>query len=194
MNMKKISALVLALAMAMSLCVSASATALDPNRNTVSQVPDSSTTIDVTGKYVNKAAKTYSVDIEWGSMAFTYTINDTAVWDPVNHVYTAGTGDSVGTWSCNDPLGDRITVTNNSNAPVKLNFITQGAEPAPGTSYGNVSITVDGIAADTILKSADGNVVDTVVNGTVVLSGALNNTVTTPTKLFTLTVELTAAD
>lgn len=177
MNMKKISALVLALAMAMSLCVSASATALDPHK--ITDLPGG-TSFDVTGKYVNNNDPTYSVDITWGSMVFTYTINNTAVWDPAKHEYTAGTGDSVGTWSCSEGA-DKVTVTNNSNAPVEVNTVIEypallSGEPLPYT------VSLSGIDADKILASAENNNDGLSVTGTVSVSGALDNSAATSFK------------
>lgn len=181
MNMKKISALVLALAMAMSLCVSASATAIDPSpaKTTIDSLPGYHS-FDVTGKYVNNNDPTYSVDITWGSMVFTYTINDTAVWDPVKHEYTAGTGESVGTWSC-DNGADKVTVTNNSNAQVKVNTVIEYPALLPGETL-PYTVSLSGIDADKILASAENNSDGLSVTGTVSVSGTLDNSAATSSK------------
>lgn len=67
----------------------------------------------VTGEYKTfKPAEVYSVDIEWGSMSFTYN-EPQKVWDTKKLKYVSGKG----TWSC-DEGANAITVTNHSNAPI----------------------------------------------------------------------------
>lgn len=58
----------------------------------------------------------YSVDVDWGSMEFTYTTSG-AIWDPENHLYTGGTA----AWSCAQDA-NKITVTNHSNTAVQVSL------------------------------------------------------------------------
>lgn len=71
-------------------------------------------TKDVVGTYQSAVAPdtVYSVDIEWGSMSFTYT-EAQEVWDPTKLKYVSGGGE----WSCAEGA-NAVTVTNHSNATV----------------------------------------------------------------------------
>lgn len=50
-----------------------------------------------------------SVDIQWGSLAFTY--EETKVWNPKTHIYETG---EAGGWTT-EANGDQITIVNHSN-------------------------------------------------------------------------------
>ena len=130
MNMKKLSAAVLALAMAMSLCVTAFATEPQSPSTIESVTGNNSLAINVKGSVTGNAAdeNVYSVKIEWGAMTFTFKTADGAKWDPESHTYkTSGTGDAAyGSWSFaaakdSDSLaGNEVKVTNHSNKPVNV--------------------------------------------------------------------------
>lgn len=75
-----------------------------------------SSSVDVTAKYsAATATDIYSVNIEWGSMAFEYK-EESRVWNPETHKYDV-TGTSP--WSCADGANE-VKVTNHSNNPVTV--------------------------------------------------------------------------
>lgn len=80
---------------------------------------DESQTIDVKAKAVlSETPTTYSVDIEWDNMTFTYT--RAQEWNPSTHTYEEN-----GKWENTDA---DITVTNHSNASVSVNVTYNAAE------------------------------------------------------------------
>ena len=72
--------------------------------------------IDVKAKYsvVSTTPASYSVDLRWTDMTFTYTREDTHIWDPLTHTYKVG---SKSGW---DKARGSITVTNHSNVDVQV--------------------------------------------------------------------------
>ena len=72
--------------------------------------------IDVKAKYtvVSTTPASYSVDLRWTDMTFTYTREDTHIWDPLTHTYKTG---SKSGW---DRTRGSITVTNHSNVDVQV--------------------------------------------------------------------------
>ena len=107
--MKKMFTLILALAMMTALSVPAFAASGSANVTTIPETTP--TTISVTGIYaLAPVATTYSVDLEWGAMEFTYTA--ASKWDPATQTVVEDTT-KTGTWTAN---GNTITVTNKSNA------------------------------------------------------------------------------
>lgn len=72
--------------------------------------------IDVRAKYsvVSTTPASYSVDLRWTDMTFTYTREDTHIWDPLTHTYKVG---SKSGW---DSTRGSITVTNHSNVDVQV--------------------------------------------------------------------------
>lgn len=72
--------------------------------------------IDVNVKFQSTSVTpaSYSVDIRWTDMTFTYTKEDTRIWDPVNHAYK--TRSRTG-W---DRTKGTVTVTNHSNVDVRV--------------------------------------------------------------------------
>ena len=122
----------------------------------------------------------YSVDITWGSMAFTYSEGSSPTWNPATHTYSSG---GTGGWSHN---GNKITVTNHSNTKVTANLTytpETGYEGISG-SFGNKSTMDLATAVDTPVTSAP---TDTAA---LTLSGTLASTVTRPTKIGTITVTI----
>ncbi|MBQ9852296.1 MAG: hypothetical protein IJO37_05215 [Ruminiclostridium sp.] len=73
---------------------------------------------DVTVTYQSSASDVtvYSVDIEWGSMDFSYTVSD-RTWNPSSHSYSGGTGK----WSCATGA-NIVTITNHSNSDINCKF------------------------------------------------------------------------
>jgi hypothetical protein len=77
--------------------------------------PGESDSKDVTADYNGTAPETvYSVEITWGSLAFTYNAENVGTWNPDEYVYEGSVGES---WTCEEGA-NRITVTNHSNAAV----------------------------------------------------------------------------
>lgn len=177
--MKKKTALVLTLAMVFSLApLSAYADTIDRVGGTASH--------DVTATYVDGSSggaggTVYSVDIAWGDMAFTYTAA-AGTWDPANHTYTGAEG---GVWTVDKEGGNKIKVTNHSNAEITASI---DYTPAPG--YDSISGSFDktslvlATAVDTEVSNAPND------SAALTLTGALDSAATTSTKIGTITVTL----
>ncbi len=76
--------------------------------------------IQISASLTTTASTTvYSVDIAWGSMAFTYTAGNKGTWNPATYEYE---GASEGVWSCEEGA-NAITVTNRSNAEVTVGLV-----------------------------------------------------------------------
>lgn len=110
--MKRIFAFGIVLAMILSMSV----TAFAAEGSGTGKRPGESQDIDVTAKTTSSTsiATVYSVDIEWESMTFTYVESGSKVWNPNTHVYSTSTTSG---W---DRTESKITVTNHSNASVKV--------------------------------------------------------------------------
>ena len=87
--------------------------------------PDQQAQIPVTGKYEEKTAETvYSVDIAWGSMAFTYAPSNPGTWNPDTLRYEgkSATGAWIPAYAAgeggNDLAANAIRFTNRSNIKV----------------------------------------------------------------------------
>ena len=171
--MKKILSLILALALVMSLSVTAFAATNDGTENT---------SIDVNAMYSDGVSTpdVISVNVEWGAMSFTYSVSGTKQWDATKHEYTT---DSDATWTAS---GNTVTVTNHSNVAVKaeLSFAADAA-------YNTVTGSFD--KAELLLDSGDGLTYANADKETakLTLAGTLANTVTTSTKVGTITVKIT---
>lgn len=104
--------------------------------------------IPVTATYqeIANTDTVYSVDIIWGSMDFTYQVQNGS-WDPKTHSYSTS---SSGTWA-NPVTGDnnlksnQLKITNHSNAAVAFSI-----EYTPNDSYSNISalFSFDGSKGD----------------------------------------------
>lgn len=160
--------------LACTLAVSSAAFAAD--------LPDPSTHA-VNGRYhANSTVETvYSVDVAWDSMEFTYTVASEGTWNPATHRYDSA---SEGRWSGD---GD-VKVTNHSNAKVKV-AVTYDAED----SYSDITGRFSNGTFE--LATAEGTQVDSAPNqtATLTLSGELDKSVDTSTKLGTAIVTITAA-
>ena len=145
-------------------------------------LPDPSTHA-VNGRYhANSTVETvYSVDVAWDSMEFTYTVDSEGTWNPATHQVD---GASEGQWSGD---GD-VKVTNHSNAKVNV-AVTYAAE----SSYSDITGSFSNGTFE--LATAEGTQVDSAPNqtATLTLSGELDKSVDTSTKLGTATVTITAA-
>lgn len=143
-----------------------------------------SDTGDVKATYVanTKANTVYSVDIEWGDMQYTYTIDSEGTWNPRTHQFDGASG--AGKWSCAEGA-NQVKVTNHSNAAVKASFKYAAEE-----GYDEISGTFNENTAD--LATAEDTDVEEAPTKTVelTLGGSLDKNVTTPTKIGTATVTL----
>ena len=147
--------------------------------------------IEATGGTATKAVKAsyrsgagggtvYSVDITWGSMAFTYREGSGSTWNPTTH--TTGSLGSAGVWSSS---GNTITVTNHSNTGVtaKLAYASETGYEGISGSFDNDSMTID-TAVGTKPSEAPTK------TAALTLSGTLASTLTDPTTVGTITVTI----
>ena len=118
--------------------------------------------IDVKAKYtvVSTTPASYSVDLQWTDMTFTYTREDTRIWNPLTHTYKTGSRSG---W---DKTRGSITVTNHSNVDVK---VTVAYLPEPDTGVKGVLKNASaklkaGIVGD--YKGADSMTATLTVSGT----------------------------
>lgn len=124
--------------------------------------------IDVTAKRTSasETPATFSVDISWTDMTFTYTQRETNTWNPSTHSYKTKTK---GAW---DKKTANITVTNHSNVDVKVRIVFS---PVEGTGVsGSVSNGTATLAAG---KPGDYAGADT-MTATLTIRGTPNETVT----------------
>ena len=178
--MKKKLALVLTLAMVFSLApLSAYA------NDTITGVGGTATH-DVTATYVagssgGAGGTVYSVVIDWGDMAFTYT-EEAGVWNPETHQTTGAGG---GIWKATTPDGNKIKVTNHSNAAVTATF-----SYTPAADYGDITGSFDNTTLN--LATAVNTPVSNAPSGSaaLTLSGALDSNTAANTKIGTITVTL----
>lgn len=87
--------------------------------------------IEVTAKYASSSVtpNVYSVDIEWSSMNFTYTEQETATWNANDHSYSVSTDAG---W---DKTTATVKVTNHSNVDVNVDvtYTAVGSTGITGT-------------------------------------------------------------
>lgn len=183
--MKKTLALILTLAMVLSLAIVPAAAAT--TRNNIDRIGGTATH-DVTATYKTSSSGStggstvYSVDITWGDMAFTYTAGSAGTWNPATHRVTGGTG---GAWAPDTSDGNKITVTNHSNAEVTAS-LTYTAE----TAFSGITGTFS--KASLSLATAVGTEVSAAPSDytTLSLDGTLASGTSTGTKIGTITVTL----
>lgn len=177
--MKKKAALVLTLAMVFSLApLSAYADTLTAVGGTASH--------DVTATYVDGSSggaggAVYSVDITWGDMAFTYTAA-AGTWDPAKHAYTGAEG---GVWTVDNKDGNKIKVTNHSNAEITASI---DYTPAPGYDSINGSFDKTSLVLATAVDTEVSNAPND--SAALTLTGALDSKTAANTKIGTITVTL----
>lgn len=178
--MKKKLALVLTLAMVFSLApLSAYA------NDTITGVGGTAS-CDVKATYVDGTSggaggTVYSVVIDWGDMAFTYTAA-AGKWDPATHTTTGADG---GVWSVTNTDGNKIKVTNHSNAEITAKFsyaATVGYEGITG-KFDQTSLTLQSAVNTPVSNAPSGSAALT-------LDGALASSTTAGTTIGTITVTL----
>lgn len=175
--MKKIITLTLCVAMLCMMSLSAFA-------GTIESITSGSNTEtgDVKAQYVlADGTATYSVDIEWGSMAFTYTVPQ--IWDEEHHEWDPDTDHAE--WAPvavgeGQTAANAIIVTNHSSTEINAS-VSFAAEEAYNTVTG--SFGEEG-ANSADLDTADAHTFY------LTLGGSIANTVTTSTKVGTVTVTI----
>lgn len=182
--MKKIFSILLAVMMIAAMSVTAFAAEL-PDKAT-----DDAKSKDVTANYVagESGGTVYKVDIEWGSMEFTYTAASEGTWDPETHSYDGATAAS---WTCvtdDDATtvdANEIRVTNHSNAAVTVSLAVTDVE------NDGVTVSCDDVlslaTADNGVNGAAGTA--TTASATVAVTGTLAES-TQSVKIGTITLTL----
>lgn len=146
---------------------------------------------EVKGSYKagTKADTVYSVDVQWGSMEFTYTGASQGTWNPEDHTYT---GKTEAAWT-NATNANKITVTNHSNAAVKATLKYDKDANFDGIT--GVFTEANGTADDGIMdiESAVGTETTAAptASATLGLSGELASNTTSNTKIGNVTVTIT---
>ena len=167
--MKKMIAATLALTLSMSM------------GNLVYAVEDKSADIKATYQAGKESTDTvYSVDVNWGSLEYTYSSGVTKSWDPTTLKYKETSGTS--SWTCQEGA-DQITVTNNSNADITASLAYAGTESNITGTFSNSKIG---------LKSAEGTSVGESPSETTTLSleGALSDTTAEKKEIGNVTVTI----
>lgn len=167
--MKKMIAATLALTLSMSM------------GNLVYAVEDKSADIKATYQAGNESTDTvYSVDVNWGSLEYTYSSGVTKSWDPTTLKYKETSGTS--SWTCQEGV-DQITVTNNSNADITASLAYAKTDSNITGTFTNSKIG---------LKSAEGTNVGESPSETTTLSlkGALSDTTAEKKKIGNVTVTI----
>ena len=131
--MKKFIAIILTLACAAVLAIPAFA-AGELNGTTTSGNHD--VTVDIT----TAAETVYELDVNWGTLDFTYDFEEDANWNAVEHTYETGAAGKVGTWSNNGEA--TITVTNRSNAAVNVSASFDASNVVVETALNGVTATL----------------------------------------------------
>jgi len=144
--------------------------------------PEPSST-PVKGTYVegSGAVDTYSVEVTFGSMQFTYRDFDKA-WDTSNHVETNVAGTA--RWYC-DTDANKITVTNHSNVAVTATLSYDATNNDVSGSFGNNSTLNLATAFGTTYEQAP------TASAYLTLSGTYSGAEDTFVKVGTVTVTIT---
>ena len=167
--MKKMIAATLALTLSMSM------------GNLVYAVEDKSADIKATYQAGKESTDTvYSVDVNWGSLEYTYSSGVTKSWDPTTLKYKETSGTS--SWTCQEGA-DQITVTNNSNADITASLAYDRTDSNITGTFTNSKIG---------LKSAEGTNVGESPSETTILSlkGALSDTTAGKKQIGNVTVTI----
>lgn len=163
--MKKFLSIALALVLTLALAVTCFAEVITIDNDEVTKA-----TATVTATYVDPqfSADVFGVDVEFGSMEFTYTDAKQGTWNPENHTYT-GAADAA--WSC-VANANKVTVTNHSNVAITATVKYEAAEDVTVTGkFGENATTsfdlaagelnnAEGAATNTVYLTLDGAIAD----------------------------------
>ena len=121
-----------------------------------------------------------NLEIQWGKMEFTYTVNETKLWNPDKHAYDVISSEAQ--WSA---VGNTVKVINHSDASVVASFSYNAAEAytAVSGSFSSASVVLPS-AQNTSLEEAPTEEV------TLTLSGELPETAVGMQKVGEVTVAL----
>lgn len=167
MKMKKMISLLSVLTMLSTMGMNVSAESITDLSQTSSQ--------DIKAVYQNgtvTAPEVFSVDIEWGSMEFTYDSGNTQSWnvDTLKYDITTGTP----SWTCEEDA-NKVTITNNSNFKIQadLSYSQKNDSNIDGT-FDNSSMTLDKYVdessqiSDSATLSLSGDLTDTTANKAII--------------------------
>lgn len=130
-----------------------------------------------------------SVDIEWGSMQFTYASGSTNKWNAQNHTYTV---DGASGWS---ESGNTVKVTNHSNVDIDAEFIytTDADSGITGSfAYDNKTATAGAVE---LAKGVENKPTEADnVTATLTLSGTPSNLTSSFAEVGSITVKITKAE
>lgn len=144
----------------------------------------------VTGNYqaAAEAGTVYSVDIQWGSLEFTYEV-PAQVWDTETHTYKSP-DDAIPQWVCEDGA-NQVTVVNRSNAGIDVTVTTD-----MGESGITATVSDEGkfilASADATITAENATGQETKGSVTITLAGELSKEHTAGSAIGTVTVTLAA--
>ena len=145
----------------------------------------------VTGNYqaAAEAGTVYSVEIQWGSLEFTYEV-PAQVWDTETHTYKSP-DDAIPQWVCEDGA-NQVTVVNRSNAGIDVTVTTDmGESGITATVSDEGKFTLASADATITAENATGQ--ETKGSVTITLEGELSKEHTAGSAIGTVTVTLAAA-
>ena len=179
--MKKAVALIGSLALILSLAAVSVFAANTTTKDTIAQNGSASHDVKATYEAGSAGGTVYSVDITWGDMEFTYKAGSEGTWNPETHTTSDS---SAGQWTVNNEGGNKIVVTNHSNAA-----ITATLTYTPASGYNGISGSF-GDKGSINLVTAVGTEVNNAPSDTasLTLSGELDSNTAAGTKIGTITV------
>lgn len=181
---------VLMVSAVLALTVGCAGTAFAASGTSTLTTSDGKQDVPVTGHYEGTApVETYSVDLEWDDMTFTYTTTGDMTWDPATHTYKNGAAVNEGSWTAaGGGSSAGITATNHSNAGVNVAFSFAENTDTVGNFAGSLDTTSKQLAAGVENQPDAAEKVTSELS----FSGTLgaNNTTATDGNLGTLTVQL----
>lgn len=121
----------------------------------------------------------YYVDVEWGSLEYTYSSGVGKKWNPELLVFEETTGEPA--WTC-EPGANEIKVTNHSNTVVAVSLSYDKTESTVDGTFTQDTVTLSSAGENTEYASGDSETV------TLNLDGNLAESATDKTKVGTVNV------